>query len=83
MHLALSHLRPPRLQDKWCIFDAAVCAISVTGVLVDTLTLSSLPFLPLLRVLRVLRVLRIIPRARRLGALLRTMVFSLPALGEL
>ena len=70
------------LQDGWCRFDAIVVCVSIFGVIIDWATFQNLPFLPLLRMLRVVRVFRLIPKAKGLRTLLQTLVFSLPALGN-
>ena len=64
------------------MFDAFVVAVSIVGVVLDNATAQDLPFLPLLRMLRVARMFRLIPRARGLNTLFQTLVFSLPALGN-
>jgi hypothetical protein len=70
------------VQDTWCVFDAFVVAVSIVGVVIDFATTSNLPFLPLLRMLRVARMFRLIPRARGLNVLMKTLVFSIPALAN-
>ena len=43
---------------------------------------SNLAILPLLRVLRVLRIFKLVPKAKGLRMMLQTLVWSLPALGN-
>ncbi|KAF6257951.1 Ion transport protein-domain-containing protein [Scenedesmus sp. NREL 46B-D3] len=71
------------LRDAWCRFDLLVVLVSVAGVCVDLATPQNLEVLPLLRVLRLVRVFRLIPKAEGLRNLLQTLVFSLPALGNI
>jgi hypothetical protein len=71
------------LQDGWCRFDLLVVLISIAGVVIDLATPQNLEVLPLLRVLRLVRVFRLIPKAEGLRNLLQTLVFSLPALGNI
>jgi hypothetical protein len=71
------------MQDAWCRFDLFVVLVSIAGVCVDLATPQNLEVLPLLRVLRLVRVFRLIPKAEGLRNLLRTLVFSLPALGNI
>jgi len=80
--ISTAQLNRHPIQDRWSIFDALVVAISIVGVVLDNATDSNLPFLPLLRMLRVARIFRLIPRAKGLNTLLQTLVFSLPALGN-
>lgn len=69
-------------QDNWCQFDLVVVLVSILGCAIDLATTQDLPFLPLLRVLRVVRIFRLIPKAKGLRTLLQTLMFSLPALGN-
>lgn len=57
-------------------------AVSTSGVIIDALIVQDLPWLPLLRMLRVARMFRLIPRAKGLNTLMQTLVFSIPALGN-
>jgi len=72
----------PYFQDGWNIFDFIVVVVSVLGVILDYAQISSLTFLPLLRVLRVLRIFKLIPKAKGLRTMLMTLLWSLPALGN-
>ncbi|KAG1653438.1 hypothetical protein FOA52_010471 [Chlamydomonas sp. UWO 241] len=68
--------------DGWCIFDFVVVVVSVTGVICDYATTADLSFILLLRVLRVLRIIKLIPKAKGLKMLMMTLLWSLPALGN-
>lgn len=69
-------------RDAWCIFDFVVVVVSVVGVIMDYASSSDLSFMPLLRMLRVLRIIKLIPKARGLKMLMMTLLWSLPALGN-
>jgi len=69
-------------QDAWCIFDFIVVVTSVAGVILDYSTTTDMSVIVLLRVLRVLRIIKLIPKARGLQMLMTTLLWSLPALGN-
>ncbi|KAJ9521132.1 hypothetical protein QJQ45_022836, partial [Haematococcus lacustris] len=70
------------LRVGWNVFDAVVVVASVAGVLLDYCTSAELTFMPLLRVLRIVRIFRLIPNAKGLRTLMQTLLWSLPALGN-
>ncbi|KAG2498044.1 hypothetical protein HYH03_003805 [Edaphochlamys debaryana] len=69
-------------RDAWNAFDFFVTLISVASVAMDFSDAQSLSFMPVLRVLRVVRVLRLIRGAKGIRKLLRTLLYSLPALAN-
>ncbi|KXZ52368.1 hypothetical protein GPECTOR_9g412 [Gonium pectorale] len=69
-------------RDKWNCFDFSVVLISMASIALDFSDTQNLSFMPVLRVLRVVRVIRIIRRAKGLQRLLVTLLYSLPALGN-
>ena len=72
----------PYFRSGWNSFDCFVVGISWLGAGVDLGSTENLPFLPLLRILRVVRIFKLIRSAKGLQLLLQTLIFSLPALGN-
>ena len=68
--------------DAWNRFDFAVVCLSLVGFAVTVFTEASASYLNLLRVARVVRIFRLIPKAKGLRTLFQTLLYSLPALGN-
>ena len=69
-------------KDAWNRFDFFVVCLSVAGFVITIFTEVSASYLSLLRVARVARIFRLIPKAKGLKALFQTLLYSLPALGN-
>mmetsp|Transcript_3119 Transcript_3119/g.7221 ORF Transcript_3119/g.7221 Transcript_3119/m.7221 type:complete len:1718 (+) Transcript_3119:685-5838(+) len=68
--------------DAWNSFDFGVVCLSVVGFTITVATDASATYLSLLRVFRVARIFRLIPKAKGLRTLFQTLLYSLPALGN-
>jgi len=68
--------------DAWNTFDFGVVCLSVVGFTISVTSDFSPTYLNLLRVFRVARIFRLIPKAKGLRTLFQTLLYSLPALGN-
>ena len=81
--LKLIAFRPRQyFSDAWNSFDFGVVCLSVVGFVITVATDVSATYLSLLRVFRVARIFRLIPKAKGLRTLFQTLLYSLPALGN-